>query len=154
MHTCTHCVYKPKMFVQVDFHGYCMKLRSCNFQTMLTCQNKRNGLSPGKGNVSSRHFLQVIDWGRLACKAVVGVVVRHDGGGSQFTELAVWTLQLKLDGLQLCVLTPVHWWEENERRVSFHYWNILSLGNKQKPWTRLLVENYCCQPNTDKGESF
>jgi len=63
---------------------------------------------PGEGDVAPRHFLQVVDGRRLAPEAVVGVVVGHDGGGAQLAELAVWTLQLQLDGLQLGVFTPVH----------------------------------------------
>lgn len=71
-------------------------------------------LSPGEGDVASRHFLQVADRRRFAGEAVVGVVVGHDGGGPQLTELTVRTLQLQLNGLQLCVFTSIHWWEENE----------------------------------------
>lgn len=67
---------------------------------------------PGEGDVASRHFLQVIDRGRLTGEAVVWVIVGHDGGGTQLTELAVWTLQLQLDRLQLCVFTSVHWRDE------------------------------------------
>lgn len=66
-------------------------------------------LLPGEGDVASRHFLQVVDRGRLTGETVVGIIVGHDGGGPQLTELAVWTLQLQLNRLQLCVFTPVHW---------------------------------------------
>lgn len=65
--------------------------------------------APGEGDVSPRHLLQVVDGRRLAGEAVVGVVVGHDGGGSQLAQLAVGALQLQLDGLQLRVLAPVHW---------------------------------------------
>lgn len=78
-------------------------------------------MSPGEGDVAARHFLQVIDRRRLACEAVVGVVVGHDGGGPQLTELAVWTLQLQLNRLQLCVFTSVHWGDGKERGESSHY---------------------------------
>lgn len=66
--------------------------------------------TPGEGDVSPRHLLQVVDGRRLAGEAVVGVVVGHDGGGAQLAQLAVGALQLQLDGLQLRVLAPVHWW--------------------------------------------
>lgn len=66
--------------------------------------------APGEGDVSPRHLLQVVDGRRLAGEAVVGVVVGHDGGGTQLAQLAVGALQLQLDGLQLRVLAPVHWW--------------------------------------------
>lgn len=65
--------------------------------------------SPGEGDVPARDLLQVVDRRRLASEAVVGVVVGHDGGGPQLAELAVWALQLQLNGLQLCVFPPVHW---------------------------------------------
>lgn len=65
-------------------------------------------ISPCEGDVTPRHFLQIIDGCRLPGEAVVGVVVGHDGGGPQLTELAVWTLQLQLNRLQLSVFTPVH----------------------------------------------
>lgn len=64
--------------------------------------------SPGEGDVPPRDFLQVVHRCRLASEAVVGVVVGHDGGGPQLAELAVWALQLQLNGLQLCVFPPVH----------------------------------------------
>lgn len=75
-----------------------------------------SGLLPGEGDVAPRHLLQVVDRRRLAGEAVVGVVVGHDGGGPELTELAVRTLQLQLDGLQLSVFTPVHWWDGNKKR--------------------------------------
>lgn len=65
--------------------------------------------TPGERDVSPRHLLQVVDGRRLPGEAVVGVVISHDGGGAQLAQLAVGTLQLQLDGLQLCVLAPVHW---------------------------------------------
>lgn len=80
-----------------------------------------SSLLPGERDITSRYFLQVVDRCSFAGEAVVGVVVGHDGGGPQLTELAVWTLQLQLNRLQLCVFTPVHWWDENERQVSFHH---------------------------------
>lgn len=67
------------------------------------------GHAPGEGDVAPRHLLQVVDGRRLAGEAVVGVVVGHDGGGTQLAQLAVGALQLQLDGLQLRVLAPVHW---------------------------------------------
>lgn len=75
---------------------------------------------PGEGDVTAGDFLQVVHRRRLPGEAVVGVVVGHDGGGPQLTELAVWTLQLQLNGLQLRVFTPVHWRDEKEGGISFH----------------------------------
>lgn len=74
--------------------------------------------APGEGDVPPRHLLQVVDGRRLAGEAVVGVVVGHDGGGSQLAQLAVGALQLQLDGLQLRVLAPVHWRAVAEGHIS------------------------------------
>lgn len=122
------------------------------------CGFKKHNLLPGERNVTTWHFLKVIDWCRLASEAVVGVVVCHDGGGPQLTELAVWALQLQLNRLQLGVLPPVHWWDGNER-VWFPYWDIHSLKkpNKTKQtilWTHLFVENDCWQPDRTKWKAF
>lgn len=42
-------------------------------------QKTAAGHSPNEGDVFPRHLLQVTDGGGLASKAVVGVVVGHDG---------------------------------------------------------------------------
>lgn len=39
--------------------------------------------SPDEGDVLPGHFLEVADGGGLSSKAVVGVVVGHDGGGAE-----------------------------------------------------------------------
>lgn len=75
---------------------------------MVVCGPLTSALVPGEGDVAARHFLQVVDRRRLAGETVVWVVVGHDGGRPQLAELAVWTLQLQLDRLQLCVFTSVH----------------------------------------------
>lgn len=106
----------PQLFCRTDIFSNCTSVHPCPTVMRL--------LLPGERNVSPWHFLQVVDRGRFASEAVVGVVVCHDGGGPQLTELAVWTLQLQLNGLQLCVFTPIHWWHENKRAVLFHYWDI------------------------------
>lgn len=67
-----------------------------------------NLLLPGEGDVPTGDFFQVVYWRRLASEAIVGVVVGHDGGGPQLTELAVRALKLQLYRLQLRVLPPVH----------------------------------------------
>ena len=82
---------------------------------------RRRGALPGEGDVAAWHLLQVVDGCRLAGKAVVGVVVRHDGGGPQLAQLAVGALELQLDGLQLCVLPSVHWgWTRTHAHTHTH----------------------------------
>lgn len=99
------------------------------------CGSVMKPLVPAEGDVSPRDLLQVVHRCHLAGEAVVGVVVGHDGGGPQLTELAVRTLQLQLNRLQLCVFTPVHCWDANEGDISFHQDchnnNKKKLNNKQ-----------------------
>lgn len=63
---------------------------------------------PDEGDVFSRHLFKVTNGRGLSCKAVVGVVVCHDGGGTQLAQFVFWALQLHLHGLQLLVLAAIH----------------------------------------------
>lgn len=61
---------------------------------------------PEKCYVFARNFLQFIEWGSLPCKAVVGVVVCHDGGGANLAQFVLWTVQTAPHCMQV-VLPPV-----------------------------------------------
>lgn len=74
-----------------------------------TCRVEKAKMDlPDEGDVFSRHLFKVTNGGGFPCKAVVGVVVCHDGGGTQLAEFVLWALQLHLHGLQLLVLAAIH----------------------------------------------
>lgn len=47
---------------------------------------------PDEGDVFSRHLFEVTNGRGLSCKAVVGIVVSHDSGGTQLAEFIFWAL--------------------------------------------------------------
>lgn len=47
---------------------------------------------PDEGDVFARHLFEVTNGGGLSCKAVVGIVVCHNSGGTQFAQLIFWAL--------------------------------------------------------------
>lgn len=48
---------------------------------------------PQQSYVFAWNFLQLVERGGLARKAVVGVVVRHDGGGADLAEFVLGAVQ-------------------------------------------------------------
>lgn len=48
---------------------------------------------PQKSYVFTWNFLEVVERGRLAREAVVGVIVGHDGGGADLAEFILGTMQ-------------------------------------------------------------
>lgn len=100
---------------------------------------------PDEGDVFSRHLFKVTNGCGLSCKAVVGVVVCHDGGGTQLAQFVLWALQLHLHGLQLLVLAAVHWMWRTQLTTyrdwichSHSHWDSLccgqTLGNQANQW--------------------
>lgn len=65
--------------------------------------------APEECDVLSRDFFQFVEWCSLPCKAVVWVVVRHDGGGADLTELVLWTLQTSPHCMQVVLPAVPHW---------------------------------------------
>lgn len=64
---------------------------------------------PEKGYVLARYLLQFIEWSCLSCKAVVGVVVCHDGGGADLAQLVLWALQTPPHCMQVVLPAVPHW---------------------------------------------
>lgn len=136
-------IFFPQTIISLSFKSLFICVRICRLWLW--------ALVPGEGDVAARHLLQVVDRRRLATEAVVGVVVGHDGGGPQLAQLAVRTLQLQLDGLQLRVFAPVHWREEEEEEeakkggISIGCWCIGNFRNKQN----LEPSWECCSQSTE-----
>lgn len=64
-------------------------------------------LIPQQGDVLAWHLLEVAERGGLAGEAVVGVVVSHDGGGADLTQLVLRTLEPHPDRVQVVLLSVV-----------------------------------------------
>ena len=64
--------------------------------------------APEQRDVLARHFLQFTERGSLPCKAVVGVVVGHDGGRADLAQLVLRALQTYPHRMELVLLAVVN----------------------------------------------
>lgn len=112
------------------------------------CHNETDPLLPGERDVPTRDFLQVVHGRRLPSEAVVGVVVSHDGGSPQLTELAVRALQLQLYRLELRVFPPVHWKARMQNSKLMCLLRIPRFPNKTKPLAHLPTELHLLRSTT------
>lgn len=63
---------------------------------------------PQESYVFAWNFLQLIERGSLSCKAVVRVVIRHDGGGADLAEFVLWTVQASPHCMQVVLPAVPH----------------------------------------------
>lgn len=73
-----------------------------HFDTMSSCA------VPQKCYILTGNFLQFIERGSFPRKAVVGVVVRHDGGGANLAQFVLWTVQTPPHCMQVVLPAVPH----------------------------------------------
>lgn len=74
---------------------------------------------PQKCYILAGNFPQFIKWSSLPRKAVVGVVVRHDGGGANLAQFVLWTVQTPPHCMQVVLSAVPHWTQRKDRRACF-----------------------------------
>lgn len=89
-----------------------MKLKwSCTFRHWILLDQT----VPEECDVLAGNFLQVAERRGLAGEAVVGVVVRHDGGGADLAQLVLWALQTPPHSVQV-VLPAIPHYKQRRRQ--------------------------------------
>lgn len=80
---------------------------------MLVC-----GSEPEQGDVLAWNLLQVAERRGLACEAVVGVVIGHDGGGADLAQLVLWALQTPPYSMQVVLPAVPHCRQKQNQTIN------------------------------------
>lgn len=63
---------------------------------------------PDQRDIFPGHLFEITNGSGLSCKAIIGVVVRHNGGSAQLAQFILGALQLHLHGLQFLMFPAIH----------------------------------------------
>lgn len=111
---CYHCSFQElvlRRLPQTPRGPEPCKTNKGTIKTKLKKDTKKEHLIqavPQKSYVFTWNFLEVVKRGRLAREAVIGVIVRHDGGRTDLAEFVLGTVQATPDGVQVVLPAVPH----------------------------------------------
>lgn len=101
--------------ININVASLDMENFNCSFSKYLRVVGVCSAV-PEKCYVLAWDFFQVIEWRRLPREAVVGVVVRHDGGGANLAQFVLGAVQASPDRVQV-ILPAIPHWTQTQLRI-------------------------------------